>query len=108
MRDLYQEVTDRILAILKQGTVPPGNGLTKRQSAALPDHAVTKRPYSGINLPLGREACVCSALRFRQRRVVKGPPVSSVFLLVYQGPRVKKAQWRKGIAHKGKRPTRKG
>lgn len=57
MRDIYQEVTDRILAALDQGTVP----WIKPWSAAnspngdqqpFPINAITKRPYSGINLPL--------------------------------------------------------
>src|SRR5690242_15567299 len=52
MRDIYQDVTDRIIRALEQGTVPwlrPWrDGATG--SALEPYNAATGRPYSGINL----------------------------------------------------------
>ena len=49
-RDLFQEVTDGIVAALEKGVPPwsrpwdPGSGL--------PSNAISKRPYRGINVPL--------------------------------------------------------
>lgn len=53
-RDIYQEVTDKIIAQMEQGRVPwvkPWNG-TKIDSAAMPYNAVSQKPYSGINILL--------------------------------------------------------
>ncbi len=47
--DLYKVVTDRIVALLEQGTVPWRRTWT---DAGIPMNAVTKRPYTGINLML--------------------------------------------------------
>lgn len=50
-RDLYQNVTDRILARLEAGTMPwirPYSSL----GAQLPMNAITNRPYNGINVLL--------------------------------------------------------
>lgn len=50
-RDLYQEVTDRIVAALEAGTVPwvrPWGGA----EPGLPRNGATGRAYSGINVPL--------------------------------------------------------
>lgn len=50
-RDIYQEVTDRIVTALEQGTVPwirPWSE-DKHGYAALPHNATTGRPYHGIN-----------------------------------------------------------
>jgi antirestriction protein ArdC len=57
MRDIYQEVTDKIVAALDQGTVPwikpwSATGSPNGNQQPYPINAVTKRPYSGINLPL--------------------------------------------------------
>ena len=52
MRDIYQEVTDRIVAALEQGTVPwlrPWRD-NKTGSALEPYNAATGRPYNGVNL----------------------------------------------------------
>lgn len=52
MRDIYQEVTDRIIAALEQGSVPwlrPWRD-DKSGSALEPYNAATGRPYNGINL----------------------------------------------------------
>ncbi len=51
--DLYQSVTDRIVAALEAGTVPwvqPWRN--DRSGGALPHNAVTRRAYHGINVPL--------------------------------------------------------
>lgn len=47
--DVYQVVTDRIIELLKQGTVPWRQPWTDK---GLPMNAVTKRPYRGINMML--------------------------------------------------------
>jgi antirestriction protein ArdC len=51
-RDLYQDVTDRIIAALERGTVPwlrPWRD-DKSGSATEPYNAATGRPYNGVNL----------------------------------------------------------
>jgi antirestriction protein ArdC len=50
-RDLYQEVTDRIVAALEQGVAPwaPSHTATP---LALPRNGATGRPYSGVNVVL--------------------------------------------------------
>lgn len=50
-RDLYQNVTDRILAKLEAGVAPWVQSWTTRGSG-VPMNAVTNRPYSGINILL--------------------------------------------------------
>jgi antirestriction protein ArdC len=50
-RDLYQEVTDRILASLEQGTMPWIKPWTST-GYGLPMNATTKKPYRGINVLL--------------------------------------------------------
>jgi len=45
--DVYQIVTDRIIALLEQGTVPWQKPWTE---AGIPMNAISKRPYRGINL----------------------------------------------------------
>lgn len=52
MRDIYQEVTDRIVTALESGTVPwlrPWRD-DKSGSALEPYNAATGRPYNGVNL----------------------------------------------------------
>ena len=45
--DVYQIVTDRIIELLEQGTVPWQKPWT---DAGLPANLLSKRPYRGINL----------------------------------------------------------
>lgn len=57
MRDIYQDVTDKIVAALDQGVVPwikpwSSSGSVNIGHQPYPINAVTRRPYSGINLPL--------------------------------------------------------
>ena len=47
--DVYQLVTDRIIELLEQGTVPWRQGWTDK---GLPMNAISKRPYRGINMML--------------------------------------------------------
>ena len=54
-RDLYQEVTDRIVAALEEGTIPWVKPWDSRHAAVLagyPCNAITGRPYHGVNVPL--------------------------------------------------------
>lgn len=53
MRDIYQEVTDRILAVLDQGTVPWIKPSSAGDQQPCPINAVTKQPYSGIKPSIG-------------------------------------------------------
>lgn len=50
-RDLYQSVTDRIVAQMESGTMPWEKSWHSA-GAAIPMNAVTNRPYSGINVLL--------------------------------------------------------
>lgn len=52
MRDLYQTVTDRIVAALETGTAPWAKPYSQAKFGAMPCNAVTNRPYSGINVLL--------------------------------------------------------
>lgn len=48
--DLYQSITDRIIAALETGTAPWVKPWKDgRQGGALPHNAITGRPYHGIN-----------------------------------------------------------
>lgn len=49
-RDLYQEVTDRIVSLLEAGTTPWQKDWSQRPGDGVPCNAVTNRPYSGINV----------------------------------------------------------
>jgi antirestriction protein ArdC len=52
-RNLYREVTDRILTELRNGALPwvkPWSSIAP--SAAIPQNALTQRPYSGMNVVL--------------------------------------------------------
>ena len=54
-RDVYQDVTDRVIAALKRGVTPWRRPWTSTGSAAasgMPHNAVTGRPYRGINVAL--------------------------------------------------------
>jgi antirestriction protein ArdC len=51
-RDLYQTVTDRIIAKLEAGTAPWVQPYSVKGGQNLPCNAVTNRPYSGINVLL--------------------------------------------------------
>ncbi len=53
--DLYQTVTDKIIAALEKGTAPwrrPWRWVEKPAGSSLPVNAVTGRSYSGVNIPL--------------------------------------------------------
>jgi antirestriction protein ArdC len=57
MHDIYQDVTDKIIAALDQGVVPwikpwSSTGSSGPSPQPYPINAITRRPYSGINLPL--------------------------------------------------------
>ncbi len=58
MRNIYQDVTDKIVTALDQGVAPwikpwSSNGSTDvAHHQPYPINAITQRPYSGINLPL--------------------------------------------------------
>ena len=54
MRDIYQDVTDKIVTALDQGVAPwssSGSAYVGNHQP-YPINAITRRPYSGINLPL--------------------------------------------------------
>ena len=49
-RDIYQEVTDKILKLLEEGTVPWRNPIKRStQNDGIPRSLSTKKPYRGIN-----------------------------------------------------------
>lgn len=53
--DLYQKVTDQIIAQLERGTVPwvrPWTTGASGRIVALPHNSISGRPYSGVNIPL--------------------------------------------------------
>lgn len=55
MKDIYQSVTDKIVNALQEGVVPwikPWSHRTNGSDSPYPINAVTRRPYSGINLVL--------------------------------------------------------
>ncbi|TWU00469.1 DNA primase TraC [Botrimarina colliarenosi] len=49
-RDLYQEVTDKILTLLDQGVPPWRQPITTADGPGMPTSFGTKKPYRGINL----------------------------------------------------------
>ena len=52
MRNIQQDVTDRILAEMSQGNLPWIQPWSGRGSNAMPRNAITKRAYSGANVVL--------------------------------------------------------
>jgi len=48
--DVYQQVTDRIIEALEQGTVPWRNPILGGQGAGWPKNLTTDRPYRGSNV----------------------------------------------------------
>ncbi len=57
MRDIYQDVTDKIVTALDQGVAPwikpwSSSGSARVSHQPFPVNAITRRAYSGINLPL--------------------------------------------------------
>lgn len=52
MRNLYAEITARILAQLEGGRIPWRQPWSNQASGAMPRNAVTGRGYSGANVPL--------------------------------------------------------
>lgn len=71
-RDIYQEVTDSILRLLDQGTVPWHNPIRGGTGNGFPKNLLSKKPYRGINVfLLSMRAWECSYgsdywLTFRQ------------------------------------------
>jgi antirestriction protein ArdC len=47
--DIYQKVTDQIIAMLEQGVVPWRSPILGRQSAGLPKNLESGKDYRGIN-----------------------------------------------------------
>lgn len=79
--DLYQHVTDTIIAQLEQGTVPwvqPWDMSESNAAIALPKNAHSQRPYSGINILLLWNAAALSGhashiwLTFKQALALGG------------------------------------
>lgn len=65
-RDLYQTITDQIVAKLEAGTLPWVKGWsTAGAGSMLPMNAVTERPYSGINVLLYWASAECGWARPR-------------------------------------------
>lgn len=56
-RDLYQEVTDKIVAELEKGAAPWVKPWASNGTGGPPRNGVTGRPYSGINFVLGSLGC---------------------------------------------------
>src|SRR5262249_52574252 len=52
MRDIYREVTDQIIAELKNGVRPWVKPWSETPGLNTPANAVTQRPYSGVNILL--------------------------------------------------------
>lgn len=48
-RDLYQEVTDKIVAAIEAGTAPWQRPWNKVASAGMPMNGASSRPYNGVN-----------------------------------------------------------
>ena len=48
--DIYQSITDRIVALLEQGTVPWRKPWTVAGHEGLPKNLITRKPYRGINV----------------------------------------------------------
>jgi len=77
-RDIYQEITTRILEILERGVVPWRNPLRRQGGGGWPKNLATKRPYRGINVfLLGVTAWECGFgsdfwLTFRQVQKMGG------------------------------------
>ena len=61
-RDVYQEVTDRILDALDQGTVPWRNPILS-SAAGFPRNHSTDKPYRGINVFLLGTTAMCQGYR---------------------------------------------
>lgn len=51
-KDLYQNITDRIIGHLEAGTAPWIRPYSRTPGANVPMNAITNRPYSGINVLL--------------------------------------------------------
>jgi antirestriction protein ArdC len=52
MRDIHQEVTDRIVAALETGVAPWVKPWKETKGGTMPHNAVTRRAYSGVNVLL--------------------------------------------------------
>ena len=51
-RDIYQEVTDRIVGLLEAGTVPWRSPIRRKGGAGGPTNLHAGKPYRGINVVL--------------------------------------------------------
>lgn len=77
-RDLYQEVTDKIVAQLEAGTVPWVKPWRSTAGLNTPMNITTKRPYSGVNVMLLWMACASNSwvkphfLSFKQAKDAGG------------------------------------
>lgn len=49
-RDIYQEITSRILEILDRGVVPWRNPIRRQEARGWPSNLLSKKPYRGINV----------------------------------------------------------
>lgn len=83
IQELYAKVTAQIIADLESGTAPWVNPWKSKRGGIMPHNAVTKRPYSGINIPL----------LWHAQQVHAYP---SAAWLTYQQAQDAKAQVRKG------------
>lgn len=78
MRDIYQEVTDKIIAELERGTAPWVKPWTTGSAAggAMPYNAATGKPYRGVNIPLLMAAAAAygspAFVTFKQARDLGG------------------------------------
>src|SRR5437868_12411851 len=72
-RDLYQEVTDRLITALEQGVAPWAPSHTSAP-LALPRNGATGRPYAGLNVVLlwlaGRQYASPEWFTFHQARAL--------------------------------------
>jgi antirestriction protein ArdC len=77
-RDLYQEITDKIVAELEKGTAPWVKPWRSTAGLNSPMNITTKRPYSGVNVVLLWMACSANGwshphfLTFKQAKEAGG------------------------------------
>lgn len=64
-RDLYTEVTNKIVAQLEAGTLPWVKGWSTAGGSMMPMNAISNRPYSGINVLLFWASAECGWKRPR-------------------------------------------
>ena len=78
-RDLYQEITDRIVAALDQGVAPwaPSHATTPLD---LPRNGATGRPYAGLNVLLFQLTANRTVDRWDRSRVA--PPIGRAVAVI--------------------------